>query len=251
MDFGFMEAYVNNPLMLILLGAVVAFVAFVWKVLPVKIEKMEERRQETKKQEEAQKQFESGSINKLLDDQIAMYDHELTDYAVDRADDLKGALDIKLKHVYCQSTRRSLASCLGSPLWKVCQKNNFKEELKPEKIKAYTVKILKKMTKEYQRCCIEKEIAMCSVDNKVKCLEIPPLDELITMLQKELIEEWALPIRQKNIEICGKKIKLYQEQIPLYEALNDIVRVNVAKFCIEKNERYIAELSRSPGPGEI
>jgi len=203
------------------------------------------------RKKETQRQFESGSINKMLDDQIARYDKELEDFALDQSNKLRRTLNIKLREINCSSTRRSLASCLRYPLWEASRRNNFKDVLRPEKAKEYITKLMKELKEEYQAFAIEKEVSYCSVDEKMKCADLPSLDELLNMLENEIIIEWVLAVREKTMQACEKKIKCFQDQIPLYEQLKDGVRIKITQFCIGKNEGYIKALSRPPQPGEI
>jgi len=203
------------------------------------------------KNNEIQKKFECGNINKLCDDQILNYDNELIDYALEQANKLRRTLNIKLnKQVGCSGTRRSLASCLRYPLWEASRKNNFKYVLRPENIKHYIDKILKDVTEEYHSFAIEKS-SWCINDANLKCPDLPPLDETIKMLKEEMISYWAIPIREKTIEICEKKSKLYKQFIPLYRDLNDDVRVLVCEHCINKNEGYVKALKRIPEVNEL
>jgi hypothetical protein len=80
---------------------------------------------------------------------------------------------------------------------------------------------------------------------------MPSVDFLIDGVRQKIIENWALPIRQKNIEICRKKIELYKENIPQYKLLGDEVNVKVAEDRIESNLSHIDGLSRKPKQGEI
>ena len=204
-----------------------------------------------KKKDEVQKKFESGNINKLCDDQILNYDNELVDYALELANKLRRTLNIKLnKQVGCSGTRRSLASCLRYPLWEASRKNNFKQLLRPENIKHYIDKLLRDVTEEYNAFAIEKS-AWCANDNTLKCPDLPPLDETIKILKDEMITKWAMPIREKTIETCEKKSKLYKQFIPLYKDLGDDVRVLVCEHCIEKNEGHIKSLKRTPEDNEL
>jgi len=204
-----------------------------------------------KVKQEAYRKFESGNINKLCDDQILNFDNELVDYALELANKLRRTLNISLnKQVGCSGTRRSLASCLRYPLWEASRKNNFKYLLRPENIKHYIDKLIRDVTEEYNAFAIEKS-ARCANDNNLKCPDLPPLDDTIKMMRSELITQWAIPIREKTIEICEKKSNLYRQFIPLYKDLGDDVHVLVCEHCIEKNEVHIKALKRTPEVNEL
>ncbi len=203
-------------------------------------------------EKEAEKQFQSGNFNKVCDDQILRLDSELIDFALEQSNKLRRTLNIHLnRQVNCASTRRSLASCLRYPLWEAARKNHFRDVLRPENIKPYIERLLKEVIEEYQTFALEKEMSYCDVNNNIKCNDLPPLDEVLEMLKKEITESWALPIRRKTYEICDKKIKNYQSFLPSYKDLGDTVRVKVCEACIEKNEGYKKALSRKPEAGEL
>jgi hypothetical protein len=209
---------------------------------------------EKKEKEKEQKQFESGNLNKLLDDQIIKCDIEAIDFALAQSNKLRRTLNNQLNHqVPCSGTRRSLAACLRYPLYEASRKNNFKEVLRPENAKEYINKILKEVKEEYQAFAIEMEMSFCptAADSSIKCPELPPLDSILGILNDALINNWLLPIRQKIIETCEKKIKLYNDFLLLYEELGDNNRIKITKLCIEKNMGYIKALSRKPEPGEL
>jgi len=202
----------------------------------------------TKKQEE--KEFESGRINKILDDKINAHDIDLFEFALEQTNKLERALRIKMRDVQCQSTRQSLMTCIR-PLWRAARKNNFKLTLRPEQIKEYMDALLKEIIVYYQELSIEKDISYCSINDNIKCQDLPELNIIIEMLQEEIIDNWALPIRKEVVSTCQNKIKDYKEQIPLYEDLKDTARLRVANYCIKKNEDYIHNLTRPLLVGEI
>jgi len=202
----------------------------------------------TKKQEE--KEFESGRVNKILDDKIAMHDVELFEFALEQTNKLERTLRVKMQNVHCNSTRQSLANCIR-PLWRAARKNNFKVVLRPENTKAYLDELLKEIITYYQELSIEKDISFCAVNDAIKCQELPALDLIIELLNQEIVNNWALPIRSEVIRVCDRKIKDFNEQIPLYKDLKDNVRVMIAEYCIEKNKNYKEGLERPLLAGEI
>jgi hypothetical protein len=214
------------------------------------VKAMEIIKEVQEKQEE--KQFESGNVNKLLDDQIIKCDTEIVDFALEQSNKLRKTINIRLnKQVRCSGTRRSLASCLRYPLWEAARKNHFKEILRPEHAKEYVNRLLKEIIEEYQMFAIEIEMAHCVVNSEIKCQELPSLDTLLEMLREEIITKWALPIRQFVICTCKKKIQLYKEFLPSFKDLGDNLRIKRSELCIEKNQNYINMLQRKPEPGEV
>jgi len=201
---------------------------------------------------EVQRQYDTGTIKYNQDNEVKKYDDELTNFAIEKSDKLRRTLAIELNsRIICLGTIRALSGGLRFPLYDASRKNDFKEKLRPENIKAYMIEIIKEIVEEYKAFSIEREMSFCGNDAKIKCPELPSVDSLIDDVQKKIIENWALPIRSKNIEICYKKIALYKENIPKYKHLGDEVNVRIAENCINKNLERIRVLERKPEPGEF
>jgi hypothetical protein len=60
------------------------------------------------------------------------------------------------------------------------------------------------------------------------------------------MDDWAVPIKQKNIDTCNKKIDLYRKFIKSFEELGDMVKIKVTEHCIDKNRNYIEAFVRKP-----
>ena len=206
----------------------------------------------TANKKEVQRQYDAGTIKFNQDKKVREYDDELTGYAIEKADKLRRTLAIELNSkIFCLGTIRALSGGLRFPLYDASRKNNFKDKLKPENIKNYMNEIIKEIVEEYKAFAIEREMSFCGNDAKTKCPELPSVDSLIDTVQKKIIENWALPIRHKNIEICRKKIEHYKENIPQYKALGDEVNIKIAEDCINNNQEHIKALERKPEPGEF
>ena len=196
---------------------------------------------------EIEKKFQSGSSNYLMDCKIHELDNDLILFALDKSKTLRRAMTIELsKTVDCHSTRRALASCLRYPLYDASRKNNFKDKLCPENIKEYTDNVIKEMIYEYQDFAIEREMSRCPLSDKARCPELPSLDDLLIENRNQLINDWALPLRKETINTCKKKIEIYKTYIPVFEDLEDQVKIKVCLSCIDKNENYIKNLARKP-----
>ena len=202
------------------------------------------------REKEEIKAFESGRINKILDDKIVALDVDLFEFALEQTNKLERTMRIKMSDVSCVSTRQALAACIR-PLWRAARKNNFKNVLRPENIKTYVDERIKEIIAYYQELSIEKDIANCAVNTNMKCQDLPALDVIIEILKKEIVENWAIPIRREVVKVCDNKIKEYEEQIPLYKDLRDGVREKVALHCIQKNKDHKTALTRPPVAGEI
>lgn len=200
-----------------------------------------------------EKKVESGNINKLMDDQINKIDNEMLDYALDKSNNMRRLLSKQLNtKIYCPSTRRALAACLRYPLYEASRRNNFKYVLRPENIKYYLDRIIKELVMEYEEFAIEVENNECPVNNqKISCKQLPPLEDIFEDVKNQLIDQWAIPIRNEQIRTHYKKISMYRQFAPSFDQLGDKVRVKVCENCIDKNTNYINSLNRKPEVNEL
>ena len=189
------------------------------------------------------KQYQAGTSNKLLDNAIDGLDKDLITFAIKKATDLRRSFTRRLfEKISCNSTRKALVSALRFPIYEACRTNNFKEELKPENIKAYVSRIMKEVADEYGDFALEHSVAICPKTNE-KCSAIPSIEDIYKELEAELLEDFALPIKKKQLDICENKIKLYKQYITTYKEVGDFVKIKVAEHCMKKNENYIASLN--------
>ena len=198
-------------------------------------------------EKEKEKQFQSGNIEHLLRDQIIKCDIELMDFALDKAAHLRRGISIELnKGIGCSSMRKALSSSLRYPLHHAAMRNNFKYVLRPENIDFYIDRLMKEINFEYEEFAIEHAISYCIVDDKKKCPNLPLWENISEMLRKRLKDDWAMLVKEKNIDICHKKIEFYRSFIKSFEELGDIVKVKVSEQCIDKNRGYIEAFVRKP-----
>jgi hypothetical protein len=196
---------------------------------------------------EKEKQYQSGNLEHLLRDHIQKCDVELMDFALEKATMLRRSISIELnKDIGCSSMRKALSSSLRYPLLHAAMRNNFKYVLRPENIKFYIERLMKEINFEYEEFAIEHAISYCKVDDNKKCPELPLWESMSEVLVQRLLNDWALLIKQKNIDICHKKIDLYRNFIKSFEELGDTVKVKVAEHCIDKNREYIEAFVRKP-----
>jgi len=199
-----------------------------------------------------EKIFESGNINKLMDDQIHKLDNEMLDYALERSNNIRRMLSKQLNtKIYCASSRRALAACLRYPLYEASRRNNFKYVLRPENIKSYIDRVMRELSSEYDEFAIELENNVCPVDGVKNCKQLPPLADVFEDVKSQLVEQWAIPIRQEQVRMHYSKISTYKQFMPSFEQLGDKVRVKVCENCIEKNTQYAEALKRKPEVNEL
>lgn len=198
---------------------------------------------------QVEKEFQSGNILQLMNEHIVKCDYELIDYAVDRANFLRKTLANNLsKHLMCGGSCRAIVGVLRFPLYEAARRNNFKSVLKPEHIMWYVERLVKEIRTEYEEFAILQNNAFCVNNDNVKCPQIPDIEEIIPAIEYEVLENWALPIRRKTVDICNKKIEYYKMFAPSFQELNDQVKIRITEHCIEKNNNYIEALSRKPDP---
>lgn len=181
-----------------------------------------------------------------MDDQIVKLDNELVNYATQKSHELRRSFTRELaSHVVCTSARRALVSVLRFPIYERCRNDDFKKELKPENIKFYVKRIIKDVCSEYEDFTIEQNNATCPIYSGA-CITITPLEEVVIDLEKRILEDWAMAIRRKQIDICEAKILLYRQFIDHFIEINDQVRIKRTEYCIEKNKTYIQHLKKTP-----
>ena len=195
-----------------------------------------------------EKEFQSGNTEHIIRDNIQRLDLELMDFASEKATQLRRSLAIELnKGVKCASIRKSLSSALRYPLFQASMRNNFKYVLRPENFDYYIERLLREISLEYEEYAIEHALSYCPNDEEKKCPCIPLWENIKNALEDRLREDWAIPIKQKSIDICNKKIDVYRNFIKTFEELGDVVKIKVTEHCIDKNRGYIEAFVRKPG----
>lgn len=201
---------------------------------------------------EVKRLYDAGTTKYNQDTKILEYDEELRTFAIEKSDKLRRTLAIEFNSkILCIGTIRALSGGLRYPLYEAARSNNFKEKLRPENSREYLDTITKEIIEEYKIFAIEREMSYCGNNSEVKCPNLPDIDGLIDGVRDKIISNWAIPIRNKNKEICRKKIELYEKNIPEYRSLGDEVNVKIAEDCIKKNQEHIKALDRKPEPGEF
>jgi len=194
---------------------------------------------------ETENRYESGNLHKVMNDQIHKLDGEMIDFALDKSNDVRKHLARQLNtHIPCVSSRRALAAALRYPLYEASRRNNFKHALRRNKIGPYIDQLMRELSSEYETYSVELENNTCPVNLARNCKNIPPLADVFDGVRYQLVNHWANPIRNEQIDTHRKKIKVYLEHAPIFEQLGDIVMVKVCRDCAAKNQDYIRELQR-------
>jgi hypothetical protein len=201
---------------------------------------------ETKEIEKAEKEFQSGNIQQLMNEQIYKCDEELINFAVEKANYLRKTIANHLSAYFtCMGIRQAITGILRFPLYNASRQNNFKSQLKPENILWYVERLMHEIKAEYEEYALLQNMAYCVIDEK-KCPQMPDANEIMIIINHEVLYTWALAIRRKTVDICEKKIEVYRQFAPSFQELNDQVRIKVTEHCIEKNKNYIGALTRKP-----
>ena len=192
-----------------------------------------------------EKQHKSSTLNKLLDNQINSLDKELVGYARDTIGQLRRIMYQKLsKNIDCFATRMALVSVLRYPLYRACDNNDFKIQLRDENINYYIARIMKDIIIEYEDFALIQQTAVCPINNN-DCRKIPALTaEIIDELQKLILQNWAFLIKRKVIDLFETKIKLYKQFIKSFTEIGDQIRIKDTEYYIEECRKYIAALER-------
>lgn len=206
----------------------------------------------TANKKEVKRLYDVSTTKYNQDSKILDYDEELRSFSIEKSDKLRRTLAIEFNSkILCIGTIRALSGSLRFPLYEAARRNNFKEKLRPEYSREYLDTLTNEIIEEYKTFAIEREMSYCGNNPDVKCPNLPGVDGLIDGVREKIIQNWAIPIRNKNKEICRKKIELYEKNIPEYRSLGDEVNVKIAEDCIKKNQEHIKALERKPEPGEF
>lgn len=199
------------------------------------------------KEKEKERLWQSGNLEHLVRDLIQKLDMELMEFAIEQTSKVRKSFLIQLnKEIHYFYVTSTVSSLLYFPLLIAAIRNNFKIVLRPDNIKFYIERILKDLLYEYE------ELKLMHGNNdskgaKEKYVEnLPEWEVLEQSIQSILEHEWAIPIKQKNIDVCKKKIAVYRSFITSFENIGDFIKVNVMNACIEKNESYIKGFFKAP-----
>jgi hypothetical protein len=200
----------------------------------------------TLESKEVEKEVQSGNIQQLMNEHIHKCDIELVDYAIERANYLRKTIANQLsKHFACLGMRHAITGVLRFPLYNASRQNNFKTQLKPEHILWYIERLIQEIKTEYEEYALLQDMSFCIRDEQ-KCPQMPEVGKILSIIEDEILNNWALVIRRKTVDICNKKIEVYRQFAPSFHELNDQVRIKVTEHCIEKNKNYIEALVRKP-----
>jgi len=198
------------------------------------------------------KRKQSGSLNKLIDDQIHALDREVFDSAVKLINDLYDNyiryLAILIPHL---GARRLVAEPVRLTLNNILLHTDFKIMLRPENLKRFIDMVLREIEVRYEEMTREEKFYVCPIHGGACFVDYPKFEKLLTMASERVIQDFALPLRIYQIQIHEKKIDVYNQIILSYTELEDFVNADTAKDKIEKNQKYIDALSRKPEEGEL
>jgi len=173
--------------------------------------------------------YEMNEKTKDLDDVC----HRQMRYVTDR-------MKIHISNIFanmniCMPARVAISSSIRFPLFESISNNYFTTELMPERYGVYRERIIDTMRDEYEALATNK-------DEQCNRSSLPPWDEMSNKLI-ECVDLWLKRISKEVMDVCDKKILVYKEFLRRFEETKDDFRSGIVKRCIEKNERYIRELS--------
>lgn len=198
-----------------------------------------------------EKQKRSGALNKLLYDQFVTLDSEAMEYAFKTVnglyDNLTRYLETDISH---PAGRKVVAGAVRTALFNIFRRSDFKLVLRPENLRGLVDSCMLEIRLEVEEAIKDQKYAECPVHGG-GCFEYPRFETLLSPIRQRLIQDSILPLRSHQIRVHEKKIGLDKQFIPSFAELEDFVRVDVAKEDIERNEMFIAALSRKPTEDEL
>ena len=186
------------------------------------------------------RQRKSGSLDKLLADQITEIDNAVREYSTKTANAMHDRL-IKYfaPHVPDIAVRRLIAGAVRQALHNIPLKDNFKFVLRPENSSKFIADILKDVKAEYDEICREVE-------------DFPQFkDVILSVVRERVTHDFAYPMRNYQVLAHEKKISLYNQYLPTFEELGDKVKAATTRDCIAKNEGYKKALEGTPEGEEL
>ena len=199
-----------------------------------------------------EKQKRSGSLNKLLYDQFVALDTEAMDYALKTVnglhDNLVRYLDKDIPH---PAGRRVIAGAVRFALYSIYRKSDFKRVLCPENMRGFIDSCILEIRLEFEESVKDQKYVTCPMRGEGSCFQYPKFEEILSPIRQRLMQDSILPLRSYQIRIHEKKVALNKQFIPSFAELEDFVRVDIAKEDIERNEMYIAALSRKPNEDNV
>jgi hypothetical protein len=136
----------------------------------------------------------------------------------------------------CSIMYSALASAIRWPLYESIVNNHFTEVLSPDNIADYKKRIFGLIEDEYRNIFSASLRTDCSND------DIPDWDTAKAKIQTVFCQ-WVQYLLVEVIRTCNQKLDTYKRYLPNFTKNDDDYRGGIIKQCIEKNERYIRDLS--------
>ena len=95
-------------------------------------------------------------------------------------------------------------------------------------LKRLSPRIMADIKNEYEDINVKQDNFLCPIHNK-PCFDFPEFNSIEESLKRFVIHDFAIAIREKQVDICRKKIEVYQEFIPKFDILGDRVQVRTEK----------------------
>lgn len=140
----------------------------------------------------------------------------------------------------CTSALRAVAGDLRGPMYQSTDENDFKHRLSLKNRAEYVAQKLAQLRDEYVDLVSEASIDPCAIGPTA--IVVFPLWDAIAPDMEKMLNAWTEKIVVAVLAACRKKIAVYEEYKPRFEAAKDEYFSNIVANCIAKNQEYIKGL---------
>jgi len=182
--------------------------------------------------------FTMNEKNKELDDACRRQMREVTGKMKRNISNIFAELRV------CALARLAISSVIRAPMYESVANNHFTTELMPEQYGAYRGRVIEAIREEY------KSMSSASMDVQCGRAALPPWEDVEKRLT-ECADLWLRNVSREVMLCCEKKIEVYGEYLPGFEADKDGYRAGIVRQCIEKNRRYAAILKTRTSGGAL
>lgn len=143
----------------------------------------------------------------------------------------------------CTAALRAIAADLRSPIYQAVDENDFKVNMATANREAYLELKLGALKDEYTDLVSEAGTDPC-VAGPAAVIVFPEWDSVKPGMVRAL-ELWADRVSDAVVLSCRRKIEVYEEYRPQFQAARDRKFTQIVEDCITKNQGYIEALGRA------
>jgi hypothetical protein len=81
------------------------------------------------------------------------------------------------------------------------------------------------------------------IDGCVRANELPKWEEAGVIVE-EFLDRWLLDVVGMVADCAKQKIEVYTKYLAIYKSNKDKYRIKITEECLEKNTRYVEELTQ-------